>query len=74
MAVLDKFQQNGIGNQLLLHAENYCKQQKVEIIWFNAREKAVQFYKKNAYQILGDAFEIPEVGMHFVMYKQVMEY
>jgi GNAT superfamily N-acetyltransferase len=74
MAVLDKFQQNGIGNQLLLHAENYCKQQKVEIIWFNAREKAVQFYKKTAYQILGDAFEIPEVGMHYVMYKQVMEY
>jgi N-acetylglutamate synthase-like GNAT family acetyltransferase len=30
MAVLDKFQQNGIGNQLLLHAENYCKQQKVD--------------------------------------------
>ena len=71
MAVLDKFQQNGIGIQLIQHVENYCRQQKGEVIWFNAREKAVRFYEKNDYQILGDAFEIPDVGIHFVMYKKL---
>jgi GNAT superfamily N-acetyltransferase len=74
MAVLDGFQHNGFGNQLVRHAENYCRQQKGEVIWFNAREKAVPFYKKNDYQTLGDAFEIPEVGIHFMMYKNLMEH
>ncbi len=74
MAVLDGFQRQGFGNQLILHAENYCKEQKGTLIWFNAREKAVPFYKKKDYQILGDAFEIPEVGIHFVMYKKVLEH
>jgi ribosomal protein S18 acetylase RimI-like enzyme len=74
MAVLNEFQYNGIGNELILQAENYCRQQKGAVIWFNAREKAVRFYEKNDYQILGDAFEIPDVGIHFVMYKKLMEF
>ncbi len=73
MAVLEEFQHKGFGTQLVLYAENYCKEQKGEVIWFNAREKAVPFYKKNNYQILGDAFEIQEVGIHFVMYKKLMK-
>jgi ribosomal protein S18 acetylase RimI-like enzyme len=74
MAVLNEFQYNGIGNELMLQAENYCRQQKGAVIWFNAREKAVRFYEKNDYRILGDAFEIPDVGIHFVMYKKLMEF
>jgi ribosomal protein S18 acetylase RimI-like enzyme len=71
MAVLNEFQCSGIGNELMLHAENYCRQHKSVVIWFNAREKAVRFYEKNDYQILGDAFEIPDVGTHFVMFKKL---
>jgi GNAT superfamily N-acetyltransferase len=73
MAVVEDYQHKGFGNQLLFHAENYCKEQYGNIIWFNAREKAVPFYEKNDYQILGESFEIPEVGIHFVMFKKIME-
>jgi GNAT superfamily N-acetyltransferase len=74
MAVLDGFQHKGFGNQLVIYAENYCREKKGEVIWFNARQKAVPFYKKKDYKILGDAFEIPEVGIHFVMYKKIIEH
>lgn len=69
MAVLDAHQQKGFGALLIERAENYCFEQKTNVIWFNAREKAVPFYKKNGYHIIGDSFEIPEVGTHFVMFK-----
>jgi ribosomal protein S18 acetylase RimI-like enzyme len=69
MAVLNEFQGNGFGTQLLAEAEKYCFDQKASVIWFNAREKAVPFYEKSGYQTMGNSFEIPEVGTHFVMFK-----
>ena len=69
MAVLIEFQGNGFGTELLVEAENYCFEQKARVIWFNAREKAVPFYEKSGYQTMGNPFEIPEVGTHFVMFK-----
>ena len=69
MAVLNEFQGNGFGTQLLAEAENYCTSQKTTLIWFNAREKAVPFYEKNGYQTKGNSFEIPEVGTHYIMFK-----
>lgn len=69
MAVLEAHQQKGYGALLIERAEKYCFEKNASVIWFNAREKAVPFYKKNGYIIIGDSFEIPEVGTHFVMFK-----
>lgn len=70
MAVLEDFQSKGLGEQLLKTAENFCWEEKADLIWFNAREKAVSFYKKLGYEIIGDAFDISNVGIHFVMFKK----
>lgn len=70
MAVLEDFQSKGFGEQLLKTAENFCWEEKADLIWFNAREKAVSFYKKLGYEIIGDAFDISNVGIHFVMFKK----
>ncbi|WP_442787501.1 GNAT family N-acetyltransferase [Flavobacterium suncheonense] len=69
MAVLQEFQRRGIGEQLVKKVEHHVKEQKGELIWFNAREKAVPFYQKLDYKIKGEPFEIPEIGTHFVMLK-----
>lgn len=71
MAVLKEFQGNGFGAELVKEAENYCVNLNTNLIWFNAREKAVEFYKKLGYAIIGDSFLIPDVGIHFVMYKKM---
>lgn len=69
MAVLQEFQRKGIGEQLVKKVEHHVKEQKGELIWFNAREKAVPFYQKLDYKIKGEPFDIPEIGTHFVMLK-----
>jgi len=71
MAVLIHHQNRGYGNQLLLEAEVIAKKYNCKILWFNAREKAVGFYEKMNYRIIGESFEIGDIGTHFVMYKKL---
>ena len=69
MAVLENFRKRGFGEQLVRHVENYVKEQNGDLIWFNAREVAVKFYSNLDYQIVSGAFDIPDVGIHYMMYK-----
>ena len=69
MAVLEKFQKKGIGESLVKYAEENAKSRSGKLIWFNAREVAVRFYEKMGYQIIGEPFDIGDIGKHFVMYK-----
>ncbi len=69
MAVLENHQKKGIGAVLVLHTENHLKAEGERLIWFNARESAVGFYKKLGYEIKGTEFEITGVGTHFLMFK-----
>jgi GNAT superfamily N-acetyltransferase len=70
MAVLEEFQGKGLGVKLVKEAENHCISLNADLIWFNARENAVPFYEKLDYKIIGDSFLIPDVGIHFAMYKK----
>jgi len=71
MAVLEKEQKKGMGNLLLEYVEKDIRTQNKSLIWFNAREKAILFYEKMEYNILGLPFEIPEIGTHYLMYKKL---
>ncbi|ESU29431.1 acetyltransferase [Flavobacterium limnosediminis JC2902] len=71
MAVLEKHQRMGLGEQLVKKAEHYVREKNGKLIWFNAREKAVPFYEKLGYKINGNPFEINDIGTHFVMYKRL---
>lgn len=71
MAILDSYQKQGLGEKLLVTCEDYLKKEKNALLWFNARAKAVPFYEKLGYQIIGNPFEIGDIGTHYVMYKQL---
>lgn len=71
MAVLENNQGKGFGRQLVEHAEKTLKLQNIDLIWFNARENAVGFYQKTGYEIIGNSFDIPGVGIHNVMWKKL---
>lgn len=70
MAVLDGLQGKQIGSKLLLTAEDYVKNNKGDLLWFNARSSAVKFYQKHGFQLFGAEFTIPDVGPHYLMYKK----
>ncbi len=71
MAVLPDYQQYGFGRKLIEDAEELLKEKSTSLIWCNAREVAVRFYDKQDYKIIGDAFDIPDVGIHWVMSKEL---
>ncbi|QSB26626.1 GNAT family N-acetyltransferase [Flavobacterium sp. CLA17] len=71
MAVLEQHQKKGIGEALVKHCENYCLQKNTDLIWFNARTAAVGFYQKMNYKTVGEAFDIKDVGEHYLMFKKL---
>lgn len=73
MAVLDEFKEKGIGKLLLETGELLARIKEKNLIWCNARILAVPFYKKMGYTTVGYTFEIPLVGVHYVMKKELDE-
>lgn len=71
MAVLENHRKKDFGKALLIHCEEECKNQDGDLIWFNARTEAVEFYKKMGYHKNGTPFEIPDVGEHVIMLKKI---
>ncbi|HLV69222.1 MAG TPA: GNAT family N-acetyltransferase [Xanthomarina sp.] len=71
MAVLKEFQKKGLGKLLVKEGEYILTQKKVELLWFNARKIAVAFYKGNGFLITGKAINIPNIGLHYVMFKKL---
>lgn len=74
MAILEEFHKKGFGKLLIHEVETYCKGNNADLIWFNAREKAVPFYKKSDYLILNEPFNIKDIGLHYVMFKKLKLY
>lgn len=71
MAVLPEFQQNGFGEMLFKAGEKQLKEKKADILWFNAREIAKNFYLKQHCIVMGEPYEIKGVGMHYLMVKEI---
>lgn len=72
MAILEEYQNKNAGTQLLKKIEKFCTLKGKEIIWFNARKTALEFYTKLGYEVLGKEFEIENVGTHFLMFKRLI--
>ncbi|EGV44084.1 GNAT family N-acetyltransferase [Bizionia argentinensis JUB59] len=69
MAILKDYQKKGLGEFLLKAGETNLAKSNVNRLWFNARENAVNFYKKHGYETQGTNFNIEGVGIHFLMTK-----
>jgi GNAT superfamily N-acetyltransferase len=69
MAILNTYQGLGLGTLILSHGETLLKQQGIPVIWCNARVKATEFYNKMGYKIIGEPFDIKDIGLHYCMYK-----
>jgi|GEM_PF-1069004 len=71
MAVLPVLQGEGIGRLLLESCINHAIKMKGDVIWCNARNNAVKFYKQSGFKIIGDEFELPDIGPHFLLAKNL---
>lgn len=72
MATLPEFQNRGLSSELLKMAFPIIKQNFCSMLWCNARENAMGFYEKVGFtKQSGEIFDIPEIGPHILMYKQI---
>jgi GNAT superfamily N-acetyltransferase len=67
MATLPEFQGHGLSSALLRTAFPVIKQNQCNILWCNAREKAMGFYTKVGFVAHGELFTIQNIGKHMLM-------
>ncbi|MEN0057604.1 MAG: GNAT family N-acetyltransferase [Bdellovibrio sp.] len=72
MATDQAFQGHGFGQKIVRFAMDYLQQQRCDLIWCNAREKAFPFYESLGFLYQGDFFDIPQIGPHKVMYHRII--
>lgn len=72
MAVLPEYRKKGLAELLLKKGEELLIEKGRTLLWFNARIVALNFYKNLGYKTMGEVFEIPLVGQHYVMKKELI--
>ncbi|AMV33434.1 Acetyltransferase (GNAT) family protein [Pirellula sp. SH-Sr6A] len=70
MAVSDAVQGSGVGRTLLQAIDAWSAPNPAIRLWCNAREEAIDFYRKNGWQEIGEIFSIPNVGPHLRMVRK----
>lgn len=72
MATLPECQGQGLSSELLNMAFPIIKQNFCTLLWCNARQSAVGYYKKVGFLTLDDSiFDIEGIGPHILMYKSI---
>lgn len=72
MATDNKYRNRGIGKKIMLQAFEEIKKKEGTLLWCNSRLVAVEFYKKLGLKIIGNQFDISEIGPHYLMYKKII--
>jgi ribosomal protein S18 acetylase RimI-like enzyme len=56
-----------LGTSIVKACVAFARDNGARLLWCNARTGAVGFYSKLGFEIVGQEFEIPDVGPHFRM-------
>jgi GNAT superfamily N-acetyltransferase len=68
MATAEGIRGGGVGRALVLACFDSARNSGVALLWCNARTSAVGFYLKCGFTVVGNEFDIPDVGPHFRMF------
>ena len=69
MATHPNFRRKGLGRGLMQSAFTHLIQHQADLLWCRARLAAVPFYRSLGFQIIGEQYDIEEIGPHYSMYK-----
>lgn len=71
MASDPQLRRRGAGRAVLAACEAHVRANGGTLAWCNARTPAIEFYEANGWTRLGEEFEIPTAGPHYVMEKRL---
>ncbi len=69
MGTLSEYSGKGYGKLLVRQSEEYLISIGIQTIWCNARTEAIGFYQSLNYNIIGESFNVPKIGIHYLMFK-----
>lgn len=72
MATDEKYRGQGFGGILLRRGIEELRARRCDLLWFNARIKAFDFYRGMGFHFHGELFDLPGTGPHKVMYKHII--
>lgn len=70
MGTLSEYRGKGYGKLLVRRSEEYLISRGIQTIWCNARTEATGFYNSLNYNTIGESFNVPKIGMHYLMFKE----
>lgn len=73
MAVLPGAQGQGVGRAIVEACLAHLRSKAAQRLWFNARTGAVPFYRVLGFETVGDEFDVPTVGPHYLMTRSLGE-
>ena len=71
MATAPEVRGAGCGRALVAACVAFASASGQKLIWCNARVSALEFYRKQGWEILGEEFDVPDVGPHFHMWRRL---
>lgn len=71
MGTLPEARGRGHGKALVREAERRVREAGGSLLWCNARVVALSFYGRLGWEVVGEEFDIPTVGPHFVMRRRL---
>jgi GNAT superfamily N-acetyltransferase len=66
MATLPSVRNRGIGGALLEAGVDWAQEAGATTLWCNGRTRARAFYERHGFTVVGDEFDLPHSGPHFV--------
>jgi GNAT superfamily N-acetyltransferase len=71
MATDADFRRQHAGDALITFAEQHLRVLGAEVLWCDARLRAVPFYTSLGFQKFDDVYEVPLIGPHHFMWKEL---
>ena len=71
MATSEAARGTGLGREILDACFDHIRASGATFLWCNARVGALGFYRHLGLEPVGDEFDIPGIGGHFVMWRHV---
>jgi len=69
MAVSENYQRRGLGKTILINLEKYAINNDINKIILHSRENAIDFYKKNGYEVIKKTHILYDSIQHWMMLK-----
>jgi GNAT superfamily N-acetyltransferase len=71
MATAPEVRGRGLGRVLVQACIAFARESGAHLLWCNARTGAIEFYRKLGFAVVGEEFQIADVGPHFRMWRAV---